>query len=499
MYYMGIDCGTQGTKAVIFDARRGIVVAKGYAKHDIIADDSGRREQDVQWWIDAMVSAVHEALKISRVNGKDIKALAVSGQQHGMVVLDKYGKPLRLVKLWNDTSTAAENEALIRESGGLTGIWKLLGSTLAVGYTASKIRYIAEKEPELYRRVRHVLLPHDYITFYLTGNYVTEGSEVSGTGYYDVKNRVYSKEMIRRIDPSGILEQAIPSVSSWKVPAGTLRREAAKALGLSTDTLVACGGGDNTMGVLGTGSIVAGRCSIGMGTSGTVALLSPVMGTDTDQQIQIYEILDDKWLITACTLNATSATTVVQELFGLSVKELDDAILAAPPGSEGVRVVQFFDGERVPALPAAKGFFKNLTSLNCRKENIIRSTAEGVAFVLRWGYDKIIRSFPSASELVVTGGGANSAPWRQIIADVFNLTVHGLQSDEGGALGAALQAMYLHQLHIGHEKSLTELCKQYILFDPEKETYPIPEHIEIYREIFKAYKEDVKKEWGIGE
>jgi xylulokinase len=499
MYYMGIDCGTQGTKVVIFDSQRGVVAAKGYAKHDIIADDSGRREQDVRWWIDAMVSAVHGALKNSSINGKDIKALAVSGQQHGMVVLDEHGKPLRLVKLWNDTSTAAENSALIRESGGLEGVWRLLGSTLAVGYTASKIRYIAERESALYRRVRHVLLPHDYITFYLTGNYVTEGSEVSGTGYYDVKNRIYSKEMINRIDPSGILERAIPPVSGWKSPAGTLRREAAEVLGLSTDTLVGCGGGDNTMGVLGTGSIVEGRCSIGMGTSGTVALLSPIMGTNIDRQIQIYEILDDKWLITTCTLNATSATTVIQKLFGLSVNELDDAIRAAPPGSEGVRVVQFFDGERVPALPSAKGFFKNLTSLNCKKENIVRSTAEGVAFILRWGYDKIIRSFPSASELVVTGGGANSEPWRQIIADVFDLTVYGLQSDEGGAFGAALQAMYVHQIHIGHEKSLTELCKQYILFDPQKETHPIMEHVEIYREIFSAYKEDIKKEWDIGE
>jgi xylulokinase len=497
MYYMGIDCGTQGTKAVIFDSDKGMVIAKGYAGHDIIADDTGKREQEAQWWIDAMIRAVRGALKNAGIQGGDIKALAVSGQQHGLVVLDEGGKVLRPVKLWNDTSTAPQNAALVRESGGLSGVWKILGSTLAVGYTASKVRYVAEKEPELYRKVKHVLLPHDYLTFYLSGNYVTEGSEASGTGYYDVKNRRYSAEMINRIDPSGILEKAVPPVYSWKTPAGTLRKEAAEALGLSTNTLVGCGGGDNTMGVLGTGAIAEGACSMGLGTSGTIAILSPVMGTNIDEAIQIYEILDDKWLITTCSLNATSATTVVRELFDLSVEELDAAIMKAPPLSCGVRVIPYFDGERVPAIPSAQALFKNLTSLNAKKENIIRAAAESVTLNLRWGLDKITRSFPAPRKLVVTGGGANSAPWRQIVADVFDMTLNALQSDEGGALGAAIQALYLHQLQTGNTVTLQELCDTYILYAPEKETHPIRENADLYQDLLTSYKADVKKEWGV--
>ena len=179
MYYLGIDCGTQGTKAVIFDSDTGSVIAKGYAKHDIIVDDTGKREQDARWWINAMTLAVKTAIKKAEINGKEIKALAVSGQQHGCVVLNEKGEVIRNVKLWNDTSTAVQNADLVRESGGLAGIWKLLGSTLAVGYTASKVRYLVEREPDLYAQVKHILLPHDYLNFYLTGNYITEGSEAS--------------------------------------------------------------------------------------------------------------------------------------------------------------------------------------------------------------------------------------------------------------------------------------------------------------------------------
>jgi len=498
MYYLGIDCGTQGTKAIILDSDSGELIARGYAKHDIIADDSGRREQDARWWIEAMTLAVTGALAKSGIDGKEIKAMAVSGQQHGCVMLDGQGAVIRNVKLWNDTSTASWNAALIEESGGVAGVWKTLGQPLPVGYTASKVRFHAEREKELYSRVKHILLPHDYINFYLTGNYLTEGSEASGTGYYDVNARVYSKTMMDRIDPSGILEQAVPPVYSWKRPAGTLRREAAQKLGLSEECLVAAGGGDATMAAAGTAAIMEGCCSAGIGTSGIVSVLSPVMGKNIDPVIQIFEVLDDKWLIVSCTMNATSATTLVQNLFGLSVTDLNDTINRAPAGSRGVQVIPFFDGERIPALPSAFGMFRNLTSLNCRQENIFRATVEAATYTMRWGFDKITASFPAPSRLIVTGGGANSSAWRQILADVFNLRVIGPQADEGGALGAALQALYLHRYIAGSTVTLQELCERYVRFDPSKEANPIPKNAEIYRELFASYKETIRREWGDG-
>ena len=182
MFYIGIDCGTQGTKAVIFDAESGKVIAKGYEKHPIISDDTGKREQKVTWWTDAMLAAMKTALQTARIDRTKVRAIAVSGQQHGLVVMNEKKEVIRDVKLWNDTSTAADNEEVIERAGGMDSVWNALHTTLPVGYTASKIRYLVTKEPELYEQVRYVLLPHDYLNFFLSGNIVTESSEASGTG-----------------------------------------------------------------------------------------------------------------------------------------------------------------------------------------------------------------------------------------------------------------------------------------------------------------------------
>ncbi|QQO09441.1 xylulokinase [Breznakiella homolactica] len=497
MYYMGIDCGTQGTKAIVFDSRGGAVIGKGYAGHSIAADDSGLREQDPQWWISALIESVRAAVADAGISGSEIRALAVSGQQHGLVALDGDGKVLRRAKLWNDTSTAEENSAIIRDAGGPEAVWRRINTSFPVGFTASKVRYLAVHEPELFARVRHILLPHDYINFYLTGVYATEGSEVSGTGYYDVAARQYSSEMINIIDPSGILKNAVPPVYSWDRPLGTILPETAETLGLAPGTLVACGGGDNTMGALGTSAIVNGRCAIGLGTSGTVALLSPVTENAVDRLLQVYDVIDGIWLVTSCTLNATSAANTIQDLFGLRIEELDRDMDTAPVGADGVTVIPFFSGERMPPLPSSRGIVKNLTTLNTRRENIVRAAAESVIFTLKWGFDKIVRSFPEPRELVVFGGGANSAPWRRIIADVFGKPVHCLVSDEGGALGAALQAMYLDGHVKGNPVTLQELCERYIAFNKTKEIQPVPGNVLAYRGLFDSYKREIEKEWGI--
>ena len=248
MYYLGIDCGTQGTKAVVYDAGKGVVISKGYAPHQMIVGENGEREQDARWWIDALVKSVREAISKSGISGGKIEGIGVSGQQHGLVLLDEEGRLLRLVKLWNDTSTAGENEEIVGSLGSMKGVLKAIGSTLPVGYTASKVRYVANREEKLYSRVRHVLLPHDYINYYLTGEYFTDSSEASGTGYYDVGSGSYSRKMMDLIDPSGILQSAVPPIVSWRDVPGRLRKDVASLLGLREGIIVSPGGGDNTMG-----------------------------------------------------------------------------------------------------------------------------------------------------------------------------------------------------------------------------------------------------------
>ena len=497
MYYMGIDCGTQGTKVVIFDADSGMIIAKGYEKHPIISDDTGKREQKVTWWTDAMLAAMESSLDKAKIDRTKVRAIAVSGQQHGLVVMNDKKEVLRNVKLWNDTSTAADNEDIIKRAGGIDTVWHALHTTLPVGYTASKIRYLVTKEPELYKDVCHIISPHDYLNFFLTGNIVTESSETSGTGYYDVKSRAYSEPLMKAIDPSGRLSKSIPSIINWEEPVGLLRKDLAMKLGLPETTLVAAGGGDNTMSALGTGTIIDGTCSLSLGTSGTVIIKTPSLSDKQDRLIQIYDVLSSKWLATACTLNATSATTSIQEMLGVSIKTFDELMGEAKVGAEGIRMIPFFGGERMPPLPQAKGMLKGLTTNNLQSKNIIRATAEAVVFTLRWGFDKLIEITERPKALIINGGGANSAPWRQIVADVFNLPVYCLSSDEGGAFGAALQAMYLDEHMQGNTVTLEKLCEKYTSLDHSKDSFPIQANVEAYRDVFASFLAEIQKEWNI--
>jgi xylulokinase len=498
MIYLGIDCGTQGTKAILYDSEKKQILSKGYATHQLISDDTGLREQKAQWWTEALELAVQQALVKANIKGSEVKALSVSGQQHGLVVLDGQGKVLRNVKLWNDTSTASYNERLLDELGGLGKGWKLLGTTLPVGYTASKLLYLIDREPEIFSKTEHVLLPHDYLNFFLTGRYATDSSEASGTGYYDVKNREYSSQMMKLIDSSNRLSSLVPAVVGWENPIGVILPEIADRLGLSRDVLVAAGGGDNSMGAIGTTSIVQGRSTLSLGTSGTVCIATNKMSDHIDPLLQMYDILQDQWLATCCTLNATSATTTLQKLFGLSLKELDGAMEKSPIGAEGLVSIPFYDGERMPPLPQARGLFKNLSSLNFTRENMIRATAESVIFTLKWGYDKIQEAFGGDYELVLTGGGSNSAPWRKIIANVFALPVHCLSIDEGGALGAALQAQYMYEKWKGFSnQSLAEISKGCMSYDERMEVTPDTGATREYEQHYAKYKETIEKEWGI--
>lgn len=497
MLYIGIDCGTQGTKAVIFDSDTGNIRGKGYCSHQLIAKEDGSREQEPGWWLEATSGAIRKAVEKAGIDGKDIESLAVSGQQHGLVLLDEDGKPLRTAKLWNDTSTAKDNDDIIEEAGGLQAVWEKIGTALPVGYTASKVRYVSTREKELYSKVRHVLIPHDYINYWLTGEFATESSEASGTGYYSVLERRYSPEMMELIDPTGILAASVPEIRPWEQPIGYLRKDVAEELGLRAGIPVAGGGGDNTMSAIGTAVFLPDSCTLSLGTSGTVCLKSSKVLGAIDPLLQLYSVLDGQLLATCCSLNATNASTTIQELFKLSTKDFDVAMGKAEIGSGGVIAAQFFGGERIPPLPRADCFFKHLTTLNCTEENIIRATAEAVVFTLKWGFDKMVKSFGEPGSIVITGGGGNSAPWRKIVADVFNKEVRSLASDEGGALGAAIQAMYLVESLNGGKESLEDLSSKYVLFDDSKLVCPDERNHERYNEVFGAWKQAIADEWKI--
>jgi xylulokinase len=495
MIYLGIDCGTQGTKAVLFDPDDGQIIARKYAPHAIISDASGRREQKTEWWIEALKTAVHAALSESGREPADVAGIAVSGQHHGLVLIDDHGRVLRDVKLWNDTETAPENESLITEVGGPDKVWELISTTLPVGYTASKVRWVMKHEPETYAKLAHVLLPHDYLNYWLTGEIVMDAGEASGTGFFDVASRAWSTKMVEAIDPSGILARALPPIASPREPIGTVRKAVAEEFGFSPHTLVACGSGDNVMGAVGTGSVSPGRVTMGLGTSGVINLHSDVLPPDVDRSIQVFCAVEEGWLPTTCTMNATSSTSLLQSLFEIKIEQIEALIAEGAPGSEGIRIFPYFNGERMPPLPHARAVMKGLSFDNFTRPNLMRAMAESVAFSLKWGFEKISAKLGKPAQFRLTGGGANSAAWRQILADVFDTEVVRVKWDEGGAFGAALLALAVDQRHKGMSTSLREVCDQYVDLDFSKSARPRLPVSSIYRELYEEFCELLRVEF----
>ncbi len=272
--FLGIDCGTQGTKAIVLDASSGKVLGLGAAAHTLISGANGRREQHTQEWLDAFTEATHRALQQAGVDGQDILGIGVSGQQHGLVLLDDQGQVLRPAKLWCDTETAPENDRLLQHLGGESGSLERLGVAIAPGYTVSKLLWTREQHPDIFKQIAHILLPHDYLNYWLTGRAVAEYGDASGTGYFNVRSRDWDVALLKHIDPSGRLEQALPQLIEADQTVGSILPAIAERLGINPNAIVASGGGDNMMGAIGTGNIAPGVITMSLGSSGTVYAFS---------------------------------------------------------------------------------------------------------------------------------------------------------------------------------------------------------------------------------
>lgn len=328
-YFIGIDNGTQSTKTIVIDGESGKVLGKAVKEHTFIEGlPPGHKEQDPTVWIDALMETVKAAIRAAGIDPKNIRAIGVSGQQHGLVPLDEQGRVIRPAKLWNDTSTFRESEYLTRRLGGLKRVIELLGLSIPPGFTAPKILWLKRHEPWNYRRLRTILLPHDYLNFYLTGRKVMEYGDASGTALMNIRTRTWCKEVLEAIDPN--LEEKLPPLQSSDKPAGFIRREIAEILGFRDDTLISAGGGDNMMGAIGTGNTRRGIVTASFGTSGTIYAYSDVPVVDPKGEIAGFCDSTNAWLPLLCTMNVTVATEFIRNLFNMSHEELTDAVEAAP-------------------------------------------------------------------------------------------------------------------------------------------------------------------------
>ena len=489
--FLGIDCGTQGTKAIILDAVSGQVLGQGAAAHKLISGANGRREQDPAQWLDALTLATRRALLAADVDGQAILGMGVSGQQHGLVLLDHQGKVLRPAKLWCDTETTEENDRLLTHLGGDKGSLERLGVVIAPGYTVSKLLWTREQHPEIFSRIAHVMLPHDYLNYWLTGRSCSEYGDASGTGYFNVRTRQWDLQLLRDIDPSGRLQAALPELIDAHAAVGTLLPGIADHLGINPRARVSSGGGDNMMGAIGTGNIKPGAITMSLGSSGTVYAYADQPKVSPDAAVATFCSSSGGWLPLICTMNLTNATGVIRELFDLDIECFNALVAQAPIGAEGVCMLPFLNGERVPALPHATGSVLGLTMSNLTQANLCRAVVEGTTFGLRYGLDLLRHNGLQSRSICLIGGGSNSQVWRQIVADTMNTPVICTEQSEAAALGAAIQAAWCTSWANGHEDSLEDLCERCVKLDLASETLPIADNVAAYQQAYERYRQHV--------
>jgi xylulokinase len=483
--YLGIDCGTQGTKALLID-ENGASLGRGYAPHALTEGETGAREQDPAWWVEALRIAVKQAL--AQAGSHEVKALGVSGQQHGLVVLDEDLAVIRPAKLWNDTQTAPQNRELVELLGGKEGWFERFGIVPLTGYTVSKLLWLKQNEPENFARIRHILLPHEYLNFWLTGRLCAEFGDASGTAFFDVRSRQWSREVLDAIDGgAGQLFAALPPLIGVDEAVGTLRPEVAAELGLPESCVVSAGGGDNMMGAIGTGNVREGVVTLSLGTSSTVYSFHDAPVLDATGNVAPFCSSSGGWLPLVCTMNATNVVTQTLQTLGRTVHDIEAALSKTTTGSGGLVFLPFLNGERTPDLPDARGALSGISANNFTPENLIRAAIEGVSFGILNGLDLIQKGAP-VNRILVIGGGSRSAAWRQLLADASGATVEVPVEEEAGCLGAAIQAIYLQATLSGAPRSFAEIAARHVKVEPSRSASPNPALVAAYRQARERYQ-----------
>ncbi len=488
---IGIDSGTQSTKALVVDARTGKVLAAAVQSHGLLPQlPPGAKEQHPHSWRDATAKVIRGALREARASAAEVKAIGVSGQQHGFVPLDKQGEVIRPAKLWCDTSTIAECAELTAKLGGLKGTLRAIGNAMLPGFTAPKILWLKNHEPKNYHRLATVLLPHDYLNFWLTGKAVMEYGDASGTALLDVKKRCWSDAVLRAIDPE--LAGKLPPLISSDQPAGELSAVTARQLGLNPGTLVSAGGGDNMMGAIGTGNTAAGVITASFGTSGTIYACTEKPVIDPLGEIAAFCDSTNRWLPLLCTMNVTVATEMVRERFGWSHDQFSKFAAKVPAGAGGLLLLPYLEGERTPNVPAGTGTFLGANQRTFEPAYFARAAMEGVTLGMNYGLRRLAGLGVQPTQIRATGGGSRSRVWRQIMADVFNTEVVTLKVSEGAAYGAALQALWCWRKQQGESMSIHDITRQFVTLNHRETAEPKAKNVALYGEL-QALQNELSK------
>lgn len=439
-YLLGLDVSTTGAKALLID-ERGRVVASHTTPQPISTPKPLWSEQNPSDWWNGIVASIRAALQAANATGDDVACIGLTGQMHGLVLQDAQGNVLRPSILWNDQRTQAQCDEMT-ERIGFERLIQLTGNRALTGFTAPKILWVRENEPEVYAKAAHILLPKDYIRYCLTGDYAMDVSEASGTSLLDVANRRWSSEVLAALE---IPESWLPRLAEGPEITGQVSAEAAELTGLKAGTPVVGGGGDQPAGAVGVGAVKPGIVSLVVGTSGVV--FAPFDQYCFEPQGRLHAFchaVPNTWDFMGVMLSAAGSLQWFRDTLAPDTS-FDDLVAPAaeiPPGSEGLVFLPYLTGERTPHPdPLARGAFIGLTVRHTRA-HMARAVLEGVAFGLKDGFMLMeAAGVPTDNmQIRVSGGGAKSKVWRQILADVIGAPLVTTSTTEGAAYGAALLA-----------------------------------------------------------
>lgn len=487
--YLGIDIGTSGTKTLAIDVT-GKVLAESVAEYPLYQPKPGWTEQDPEDWWRATIKTVRSVMRKAKLKPDAIKAIGLSGQMHGSVFLDRKNQVIRKALLWNDQRTTAECDQITTAAGGRKSLIKMVANPALTGFQAPKILWLRNREKRNYDKLAKVLLPKDDIRRRLTGEFITEVSDASGTLLLDVVKRRWSKRLLGKLE---LDESLLPTVVESDEVTGTLTAEAAKLLGLTTSCKVVGGAGDCAAGAVGNGIVRSGVLSTSIGTSGVMFVHSDEPQYDDSGRLHTFcHAVNGKWHMMGVNLTSGGSLqwwvdSVLQGLAGISQKNRYAAATKeaskVQAGSNGLVFLPYLNGERTPhADPKARGSFVGM-NLTHTRGHMTRSVMEGITFALRDSLDIIQSLDVPVRQIRASGGGSKNPLWRQMQADMFGKKITTLEVEQGPAFGVALLAA----VGDGAYRSIESACKATIKVADE--TPPNRSAVKQYNQLFPVYRD----------
>jgi xylulokinase len=438
-HVLGIDVSTTATKAVLID-ESGTVSGVGAAEYGFEVPQPLWSEQEPGLWWDGAVAAIRSVLATTGTAGNDVAAIGLTGQMHGLVLLDERNEVLRPAILWNDQRTAAECDA-IRAAVGPDRLIAITGNDALTGFTAPKLVWVRDHEPDVWRQIAHVHLPKDFVRLRLTGDHAVDKADGAGTILFDLAARDWSPEML---DALGVDRRWLPETFEGPDVTGLVSAAAAEATGLRPGTPVVAGGGDQAANAVGLGAVEPGTPVLSLGTSGVVFAPTAQPIIESGGRVHAFcHSVPDRWHLMSVMLSAAGSLRWYRDTVAPSVSygDLTDAAADVAAGSDGLWFLPYLSGERSPHPdPLARGAFVGLT-VGHERRHLTRAVLEGVAFGLRDGLDLMVETgMPVPTRIRASGGGTASPVWRQILADVLDAEIATVGTTEGAAYGAGVLA-----------------------------------------------------------